>query len=184
MNYKQVSRACAGKKNQGGFTLVELAIVVAIGLLLFLGISKANKVMADSKVTQEIGELKQIAAAVQKQYANKANYASATMTAIIGMNSIPEERKLTATTASNRWGGTLTLAPATVNTTSDSIAMTSTELPKYECTQLISQVENGFTRIDIAGTAVKPAGGVLNETTLSTQCNSASTVTAIYYFSK
>lgn len=171
------------KTKQAGFTLVEIGIVVAIGLLFLLGIGAAGRTIAGTKVNSEIGEIKTIAANVQRQYSGKSSYATATLTDMIALKSIPDERKLTATTAANRWSGAITLAPATLNTANDSIKYTSAAIPEYECTQIVPQVEGSLLRVAVAGTDVKALGGQLNQTTLGTQC-AGGNVSIDYYFGK
>jgi type IV pilus assembly protein PilA len=171
------------KLHQAGFTLVEVGIVVAIGLLLLLGIGAANRTIAGTKVNNEIGEIKTIIANVQRQYSGKSNYATATLTDIIALKSMPDERKASATTAVNRWSGAITMAPATITTANDSIRYSSAGVPEYECTQIVPQVEGSLTRVAVAGTDVKAAGGQLNQTTLGTQC-AGGNVTIDYYFPK
>lgn len=171
------------KKNQKGFTLVELGIVVAVGLLLLLGIQQSNRTIANTKVNSEIGEIKTISANVQRQYSGSSNYSTATLANIIALKSLPDERVLTATTAANRWGGAITLAPATVNTASDTLLYTSAAIPEYECTQIIPQVEGSLVRVSVDGTDVKPAGGALDQTALGTNCDGGN-VSIGYYIAK
>ena len=75
-------------KSQGGFSLVELGIVVAIGLLILLGIGAANRTIAGTKVNSEVGEVKTITANVQRQYSGRANYATASLTDMIALGGL------------------------------------------------------------------------------------------------
>lgn len=172
-----------GLKKQKGFTLVEVGIVAAVVLALLAGVIGAPRVMANMRANDEIGELKTISTSVQKIYSNSANYTGATLAEIIGMKGIPDNRVVNASTATNRWSGSLTLTPATLSTTDDSMRLTQTQVPEYECANIIPQVESGFARVSVNGTDVKPFGGTLNRTTLGTQC-SGNAITVDYYFTK
>ncbi|WP_292802386.1 type 4 pilus major pilin [Methylotenera sp.] len=170
-------------KNQAGFTLVETGIVVAIVLLLLAGVVGAPRIIAGMKANNEIGELKTITTGVQKIYSNDPTFAGATLTEVISLRGLPDERITSATTAANRWGGAITLAPATVNTANDSILLTTTNVPEYECVNVIPQAESGFIRIAVNGADVKAAGAALNKTTLGTQCVDGANSIG-YYFTK
>jgi len=169
--------------NQKGFTLVEIAIVVAISLLLLAGVIGVNRIIANTKANDEIGELKQESTGIQKIYANNSNYATATLTDIIALKGLPDARITSTTTATNRWGGAITIAPATLATANDAIKFSTAGVPEYECVSVIPQVEPGFSRISVGGTDVKAYGGTLNKTTLGTQCTGGN-VAVDYYFTK
>ncbi|MFL9611136.1 type 4 pilus major pilin [Methylobacillus sp. Pita2] len=170
-------------KRQGGFTLVEVGIVAVVVLALLAGVINAPRIMADMRANDEIGELKTISTNVQKIYSNAPSYNGATMAEIIGMKALPKNRVVNATTATNRWSGSLTLTPATLTTADDAIRMTQTAVPEYECATIIPQTEAGFARISVGGTDVKPFGGTMNRTALGTQCTGAN-LTIDYYFTK
>lgn len=170
-------------KKQLGFTLVEVGIVVAVVLLLLTGVIGVPKIIANAKANDEIGELKTITTAVQKIYATSPNYAGVTLAEVISLKGIPDERKVSATVAANRWGGAITMAPTTCNTANDCMLMTSNNVPEVECVAVIPSAAGGFARIGVAGTDVKPLGGALDKTALGTQC-AGGNVTITYYFTK
>lgn len=176
MNYKSL-------KKQLGFTLVEVGIVVAVVLLLLSGVIGAQRIIAGTKVNDEVGELKTVATSVQKIYSSDPTFATATLTQILALKGLPNARVASATTAANRWGGAITIVPATINTANDAMLMTTNAVPEYECVNVVPQAEAAFARISVAGTDVKAAGGVLNKTTLGTQC-AGGNVAIAYYFTK
>ena len=168
---------------QKGFTLVEVAIVVAIGALLLIGISQAPRIIAGNKSNAEIAEIPQIVTGVQKIYANQATYAGATLTQVIALNGLPPER-VSAGAGVNRWGGAITMAVATVTTANDAIALTSVNVPSLECTDIIPSVANRFARVQVNGVDVKSIGAALSLVALGTQCATAAQVPIIYTFTK
>lgn len=172
------------KQNQKGFTMVEIAIVVAIAALLLIGVTAAPRIIASNKANAEASELPQIVTGIQKVYANYPNYAGATLAQVIGMKALPDERVTTATTANNRWSGAITMATAATYNPNDSIKLSYASVPTRECNDVLQSVESRFIRIAVAGVDVKPAGGTLNLTTLGTQCGSANNVNIDYYFTK
>lgn len=174
------------KMKQKGFTLVEIAIVVAVGALLLVGISQAPRIIAMNKANADIAELPQIVTGIQKIYANQSTYNGASMATVIGLNGLPQDRVVAGTppSASNRWGGAITLAAASQLTADDSIDLTYSGVPSLECTNIIPSVENRFRSVTVAGTAVKPAGGTLNLNDVASSCASSDSVTIVYRFAK
>lgn len=170
-------------RNQSGFTLVEVGVVVAIVLLLLAGVVGANRIIAGIKVNDEIGELKMITTNVQRIYANNSNYATLTLADVIALKGVPESRIASATTASNRWGGAITMTPVTLTTANDGVRLDTTGVPTYECISVIPQVDPGFAVIAVGGTTVKALGGALNKTALGTAC-APGNVTISYTFTK
>ena len=171
------------KKNQKGFTLVELGIVVGLVLLLLSGLAGASRVISGTKVNDEVSELRSIVSNVQKIYAGASVYTGATLTDIIALKGLPDARVTSATTAANRFGGALTFTVSTLSSTDDSLKMSSAATPEYECLNIIPQVDSVFSKIMIGTNIVKPVGGTVSKTVLATGCTGGNK-TIDYYFGK
>ena len=74
----------ANRAQQGGFTLVELIVVIAIGFgIIFLAMTKIPQVLANSRASGEITELPGIAAEMQRIAANRPNWSTFTLDSMI-----------------------------------------------------------------------------------------------------
>jgi prepilin-type N-terminal cleavage/methylation domain-containing protein len=173
------------KKRQSGFTLVELGMVVAIGAIIIgIGLVVVPSILASTRANAEISELPTVVTKIQRSFQNQPNYSQVSQSTIAGLKAFPDSQ-VSGTTITNRWGGTVTVAPATLVTTDDAVAITSTQIPTAECLQLGQGVEGTMRQISIAGVVVKADGTTATDPAkLGTQCASASTVTIVYTFGK
>ncbi|MBC8737281.1 prepilin-type N-terminal cleavage/methylation domain-containing protein [Paraburkholderia sp. UCT31] len=171
------------RKKQSGFTLIELAIVLAIAAaVIYVGFAVVPSLLASNKSNAETSALPAIVAKIQKNYATQPNFAGVTTAGLIGLDVFPPEYVNGAALA-DRWGGTITPAVATIVTASDGIALTYTNIPQQECVDVAVGMERTMRIISVGGTVVKADGGVLNRTTLGTQCNNA-TNTMVFTFGR
>lgn len=172
---------------QRGFTMVELSVVVAIGaLILVIALAVVPAVLANNRANAEMQELPSILSNVQKAYANAPTYVGATLDAVIRLNAFPTERVTIpgagAATATNRWGGTITLAVANLSATNDIVRLVYTNMSERECKGVIQGVAGLMRRIYVdsanggaagGGTMVKADGAALDITALGTACGTA-----------
>lgn len=68
INVRRITMILTKKKNQAGFTLVELAIVLVIIGLLLGGIIKGQEMIANAKIKRTYSAQKEIAAAIYSYY--------------------------------------------------------------------------------------------------------------------
>lgn len=172
-------------KAQSGFTLMELIIVVAIGFgIVFFAMTKIPQLMANSRASGEISELPGIAAEMQRIAANRPNWSTFTLDSMIRNNAFPDNRVTIptsgASTAQNRWGGSISFATATITNTGDIARITYTAIPERECKTVVLGVAQVFRRVYVdgantatagAGTIVKADGAAVNEAAVGTACS-------------
>lgn len=175
------------KKRQSGFTLVELGIVVAIAAIIIgIGLVVVPSILASTRANAEISELPTIATKIQRAFANQPNYGALTQAGIVNLNVFPDSVvDKTAGTIVNRWGGAVTVAPATLSQANDAVAITSNDIPTAECLQIGQGVEGSMRRIVVGTTEVKaPGTTAANPTALGTACNATATVTMVFTLGK
>lgn len=164
-----------GRSQQRGFLSMELTVVLILVGVAAAGIaysmnenSKRQKVEASQQLLQNVAfELK-------KQYGMR--YATVTTERAVRSNVVPDQFKLSPSTAQNPYDGLLAFTPATLTTANDAVDITWPNQPSNRCSDLVTATENLFRRVSVAGTVVKPIDGDLNVATLSDQCVSAGTV--------
>lgn len=169
---------------QGGFTLIELGIVVAIGFLLIgIGLYKAPSIMAGYRANAETTELPQVVTNMQKVAANAPNYTGFTLDTFIRNDAFPQNRTTIpasgAATATNRWNGPIIFAPGTITTAGDIGRLVHSGVPDSECKAVVNATAQMFRRVFIdransggvgAGVAVKGDNAQLDTAALGVQC--------------
>lgn len=178
-------------RQQSGFTMVELGVVVAIAAtILVIALAIVPTILSNTRANAEMQEFPSIASNIQKAYSNHPSFASATLDAVARLNAFPSERVTVpaagAATASNRWGGAITLTVGTITSASDVVRLVYTGVPERECKSVIQGVPGLTRRIYVdsansgtagAGTIVKADGAALDLTALSTACASNNSIT-------
>ena len=97
-------------KRRGGFTLVEIMIVVAIiALLAAIAVPGFLRARKRSQASRIINDLRLIDSAVD-QYAIENNKASGASVPVVGMDQVPQGRARTSTVTGNDILGTPTVA--------------------------------------------------------------------------
>lgn len=153
-----------------GFTLVELAIVLAIVIVVTaIVVPMYNRNVAKNNAKNEITELQQIVAETKAKYQSAPTFTGATLAALINLQVFPDYRVTGAAAAVNAFGGAWALA---LNPpTNDQITLTSASYPRSACADIVTSAQTAFFAISINGTAVKTAGGALDIAGVGTNCN-------------
>jgi hypothetical protein len=100
---------------------------------------------------------------------------------------IPSElRDGSATTASNSFGGSITVAPASSGTggANDLLSVTWPNVASEACNDIVVGVSGAMRRISVNGTDVQTLDSALNPVLASTQCEAASNVTVTFYIGR
>lgn len=187
-NIRNTSKIRFTRTAQQGFTLVELIVVIAIGFgIIFYALNKVPQVLANSRSSGEISELPTITSEMQRIAANRPNWSTFTLDAMVRNNAFPDNRTTVPTsgsaTATNRWGGPITFTSGTISTTGDIARITSAGVPMRECKTVVVGVAQTFRRVYVdpansgtagAGTAVKADGAAVDENAVGTACSGQS----------
>lgn len=184
------SQHLAARKRARGFTLVELGIVVAIGAAIVgVGIAVVPGILASNRVNAEVSELPAIVSNIQRAYSNQPNLTGVTLPTLIRHGVFPESRARRGvgggtadTTATNRWGGSITVAGT--STLTGGMTLVYDQVPSAECRELVPALSSAVRIIEVGSTVVKADGGTVNMDTLGTACNAAAVTTVRYSFSK
>jgi prepilin-type N-terminal cleavage/methylation domain-containing protein len=140
---------------QRGFTLIELSIVIAIGLLLILaGLKFGPSLMRGTQVSAEVQNVGQIVTKTRNLY--RGRYANLTTALAIQYDLAPTDLVNGATLAGN-WGP-MTLAPAALTgaAANTALQLTLQNIPQQVCTQLAPALLGVADELDVgAGVNVK-----------------------------
>lgn len=172
------------RASQRGISMVELSVVLVVVALIsaavFFGLqANARRI----EVQDNTSQITEIAAELKKNFGRNNQYGVLTTALAVQSRAIPEQLRVTATTAQNSYGGLVTtvVSPAATCTLAGACAdLLWPSVPQNQCMDLVIGTSNVARVVDVGGTAVKVLDGQLNMATLATQCEAAAS-TAITY---
>lgn len=166
-------------KAQKGFSNVQIAIGILVGVIVLLGSLAGYQYINQAKVNNEVNLLNDLRNATVR-YGNFVGTFSGTnvTTAILtGMNFFPNG-------AVNNFGGSIVPAVGTINTAGDSIQFTFNGVSTYGCKQIATMVDNTAAIVTINGTTTKAAGAATVPATVGTACAAGDANVIIYTISR
>lgn len=166
-------------KKQSGFVLEGMTLVMLIvALLVVAGIAWYLQSLRTSSVNNNTNELISISATAKKKYGIANQYPNVTTAIAVTGQIIPVWlRDGVATTATNSFGGAITVAPATLTGTDDSLNVAWPSVPKSQCSDIVNGLGSSARRIQVGGVDVKATDAPMNIATVEAQCDAADTST-------
>ena len=82
-----------------------------------------------------------------------------------------------AATATNSFGGAITVAPATLTGADDALNVAWPNVPRNQCSDIVIGVNNSARRIQVGGVDVKATDAAINIATVEAQCDAADVTT-------
>lgn len=137
---------------QRGFTLIELSIVIAIGLLLILvGLKFGPTLMRGTRVQSETQNVGMLVSQVRNLY--RGRYANLTTAQVIQYNLAPTDL-VNGNALAGNWGA-ITLAPSALNGAAANTALqvTLANIPQPDCIQLAPALLGTADELDVGGNA-------------------------------
>lgn len=172
-------RALKGK--QRGFSMLEIGVaLIVIAGAAYAVFNAFENNSRRASIQDNTNAITQISADIKKKFGLNNQYAGVTTAVLVNSRTIPQEMRTGAGTANNTYGGAITAAVQTLTVANDGLRLTWPRVPTSECMDLVTGTQQVARRVRVAGTDVKPLDGALNQTTLSTQCESAAVVTVDY----
>lgn len=176
---------------QRGFSLLELTVVlIVIFGLLGLGYSAGQYLFSDLNAVGELSELPKVMLNIKKAKKDSPNFAGLTIDELARSGAFPENRVTIpgsgSATATNQWGGAVTLTIGTISLSNDIARLVSNSVPKAECVNVANGVGKMLRRMYIdsnnsgtagAGTLVKADGAQVNTAAVSTACGTTNSIT-------
>lgn len=177
----------APKSRQRGNLLVTAAITLGIMAIIGIGAMKGFDKYQDAKVNndqQELADLKSKTVNYGQSIGAPFDSTNSSLSALAGLNFFDKKNVSgtgASTTVSNQWGGSITVAPGTLNTSGDAIDYTYTGVSSYGCKGIGNKFDSIASRISVGGSVVKALGSPTNVVTLATQCDAAADNATIVY---
>jgi hypothetical protein len=190
-NYKswvQSTRARVKRQVQRGFSNVQIAIGILVGVIILLGSLSGYQYIGQVKVNNEISTLGDLKAATVRygQFAGQFSATNVTAAILNGQNfyngaGLSVSGTPAVPVVNNQWGGLVTAAFGTAITAGDSIAFTFTGIPNSACRDLGTKVDNLASSVSINGATTKSVGGASLPASVTTQCAATSDNNTIIY---
>lgn len=167
------------KRNQSGFTMIELMIVLALAAIAtVIGISLYNSNSAQTEIEREVRNLNSLVPLVKQTFMTaQGNYEGLSNTVMLNSKSFPQGMRVGAsnTLIRHSWNNDgVDLAPVNyLGTAFDSFTITYKAVPAQACQDLMTRVYKFFEEVNINGTVVTNVGNI------STSCGTTGTATIV-----
>lgn len=159
------------KKKQGGFTAIELIIVLVVGLgILALAAGKTDMLFGNSELSEEVSNVNTLYANVKTLKTTSGYGAAATdLTAqMVATNGVPRNMTVTGGVIYNLWGGTVPVA-----STGSGFSITQNLVPKESCIKMATKISKGGTFSSIKIGAAAAVTGEVTTAAATTSCSAA-----------
>jgi len=169
------------RRQAGDFMLSLVVALILVAIILgkvFMSYRDSARNEQNSAFTSSITT---IAGALQKNFGHNNLYGSLTTAIAVKSGAFPRNlRDGTADTASNLWGGTLTVVPGTITANNDVANLAATKVPSIQCFDIVSATQSVARRITVGSSTVKAADATLDVNALATACEAASDATVTW----
>ena len=166
-------------KKQGGFSTVELSLALLIvALIVVAAVVWYVDNLRKNSINANTNEMISVAATAKKKYGQINQYANVTTAIAVTGQVIPTWlRDGVAATATNSFGGAITVAPATLTGADDALNVAWPNVPRNQCSDIVIGVNNSARRIQVGGVDVKATDAAINIATVEAQCDAADVTT-------
>ncbi|MEY2117142.1 type 4 pilus major pilin [Rhodanobacter sp. FW106-PBR-R2A-1-13] len=158
-----------GRRRQGGFNLVELAIVIAIiAVLIIIVMRQAGSTSSANKASNEVSAISTI---IQngKKFKSGGTYGANTdlVPILINANQVPGAINNTGGTLSNQWGNQIT-----IKGNGPTLVVTDNQIAADACQEVVTGVAGGdpAMTVVVGGTTVTYTNGVITTQTAAAAC--------------
>lgn len=169
MNYTKTS---AQRKKQGGFTAVELIVVLIVGLgIIALAAGKMDMLFGNSNLSEEVSNVNTLFANARTLKTSSGYGTSGTnlTSQLTAVNGVPRNMSVTGGVIYNLWGGAVPVV-----STGAGFTIAQQAVPQDSCIKMSTKISKGGTFGTITINANTPISGEVTSAVATTQCNSPS----------
>lgn len=170
-----------GRKQAGDAMVsysVALILVVIASIAIFIALKENSR---KDESMQTINIVSKTAGNLQAQLGAYGKYGDVTTEVAVRMGLIPEsQRDIGAATATNIYGGAVTVVPKSLTGTNDAAALSWKNVAANQCSDIVSGTQNRARQITVGTTVVKVLDGTLSTAAVSTACDTALPVEIVW----
>ena len=164
-------------RKQRGFTLIELAVVVAIIVAAAAGIiARRNAVEQTAKIQTESGNLTAIIGKINSTFAGRTNYSGVSTSLLLAQGAFPTSM-VDGSNVVNLWQGLVTVNAGAGNT---SIDITYNDVPTSACIELVANTSRSYNEITVNSTKTKNGAQQVDLDTTEAACKASSNAVIIF----
>lgn len=165
-------------RNKRGFLSLELGLVLLVVAVMIVGsVLYYRDNLRKTSIQNTVQQVLTTSSNLRSKYGQANRYGVVTTDLAVRSGSIPDVlRDGTAGTATNAFGGAITVAPATLNGANDSLEIVWPNIPSNQCSDVVSNADREMRQITVGSTMVKANNGQLDLVALETACGSASAI--------
>jgi len=186
MKFSSIRTTAASRRSQRGVSVMSvlLGLVIAAGVTAVV-YDQFSDSQRKSRIESATSEISTIIAETQKVYGTSNTYGALTTAVAVQSGVVPARLRVAGTnTAQNKYNGAITMAPATMTTTNDSVVLTYSGVPRSDCMDVAMSADKLARRIVIGTSTPKAADAAINAATLATACDSAATANLAIAFGR
>jgi len=148
-------------KNQQGFTLLEMMMVIVISLLMMAGVfGLVSMATGNSKIKDAKQNVATLRVGIQNLYSDQKHFYTGLDNAVIKQSKVvPDKMIKSGGNIKNVWNDDVTVAPLSGDITSFTIEYKG--VPEDACIKMATV--NGFDKISVGGTEVANVSDASNE---------------------
>lgn len=164
-------------KKQGGFTLIEAGVVIALAaIVIAIAMKTYSSVSSDRKANAEVSSMSALISSA-KTFKSGGTYGTGTnlIPILITSNQVPGNiAVVNATQLSNQWGQNIT-----VTGNASQLTVEDDGVPLESCQAVVTGVGNGDSTIQVTvnGTTATETNGTITPGDAQTACGTATPVT-------
>ena len=165
-------------KFENGFLSLEAGLVLlVVALAIVSAVMFYRDNIRKTSINTNVNQILATAGAARSVFGQANQYGQVTTAIAVSSNIIPSALRNGSTqTATNNFGGEISVAPANLSGTADSLKITWPNVPSNQCIEIVMGVHAELRKLQVAGTDIKPLDSNLNIANTSSQCESSSHV--------
>lgn len=183
---KRAAQKVVRRSGEKGFLSLELGLVLlVVAGAIVAGVLTYRDNLRKTSINNNTQQISSVAANLRAKYGQSNMYGSVTTALAVRSQSIPEFlRDGSAATASNTFGGAITVAPVTLVGANDSVQLVWPNVPANQCSDLVTNVQREMRQINVGTTTVKPNNGEIDLSALETACEASAATTLNFWIGR
>lgn len=162
-------------KLENGFLSLEAGLVLlVVALAIVSAVMFYRDNLRKTSINTNVNQILATAGAARSVFGQANQYGQVTTAIAVSSNIIPSTlRNGNSQTATNNFGGEISVVPTNLSGTSDGLKITWPNVPSNQCIEIVMGVHAELRKLQVAGTDIKPLDSNLNIANTSSQCESS-----------